>query len=408
MKNTKEEIKNVLIDNAVQDIERIRVKKNESEYDKILDTLIEDLMIIETYRYTIRLTIPKSREWCSDILPHLDENRFIQMIRVNLGVFNFILSKIQNDPVFHGCNSCHQFPIQVQLAVVLFRLGSSGESASIRKIAAIFGIGDGGTIEKITSRVFKAIQRLRSQYIYWPNGEERKMIVASTYNELPYCIGYMDGTEIKLSEAPVVDKESYFSRKKIYSIKAQVICDAKLIIRQVTVGHPGSVHDARIFTACNLSNDPLRYLSPPEWIAADSAYKLTENVITPYKKNSRQVSANVQKTFNYTFSKYRVRVEHCIGLLKERFSSLKELRLRIHTKESNKLACDWFIVCCIIHNLVITEKEDCYMDIADYVMENYEVCELEGRENHECAFQLNENVRAEMKRKAISTLMLAQ
>lgn len=120
-----------------------------------MDTFIEDYLYIEFCRYGIRFGVPKSREWLSDILPSLDENRFTQMLRVNRAVFNFIASKIEDNLLFHGENASLQFPVNVQLAVVLFRLGSTGESASIRKIAAVFGIGDGGTIDKITCRVFR-------------------------------------------------------------------------------------------------------------------------------------------------------------------------------------------------------------------------------------------------------------
>lgn len=41
-------------------------------------------------------------------------------------------------------------------------------------------------------------------------------------HELPFCIGYLDSTEIKLAEAPVKNQEAYFSRKYQYSIKLQV------------------------------------------------------------------------------------------------------------------------------------------------------------------------------------------
>lgn len=63
---------------------------------------------------------------------------------------------------------------------------------------------------------------LRKEYLHWPGVEERKQLVTHAFNELPYCIGYVDGTELKLAEAPVCDRDSYYSRKKIFSIKAQV------------------------------------------------------------------------------------------------------------------------------------------------------------------------------------------
>lgn len=123
--------------------------------DIVIDTLIEDLLVVEIHRYGIRTKVPKSRNWIANVLPSLDDNRFTQMLRINREIFVYILSMIEKDPVFHGENSQLQLPVEIQLAIVLFRLGSSGEAASVRKMAAIFGVGDGGTFDKILHRVFK-------------------------------------------------------------------------------------------------------------------------------------------------------------------------------------------------------------------------------------------------------------
>jgi hypothetical protein len=33
--------------------------------------------------------------------------------------------------------------------------------------------------------------------------------------ELPGCIGWMDGTDIKLAEAPILDRDSYYDKDKV-------------------------------------------------------------------------------------------------------------------------------------------------------------------------------------------------
>lgn len=53
------------------------------------------------------------------------------------------------------------------------------------------------------------------------------------------------------------------------------------------------------------------------------------------------------------FSKFRVRIEHCFGRLKERFPSLKEMRIRMNSNESIEYICKWVTVCCIIHNMAL-------------------------------------------------------
>lgn len=79
-----------------------------------------------------------------------------------------------------------------------------------------------------------------------------------------------------------------------------------------------------------------------EYILGDSAYKLTSTVISPFRMNSRGQVTNsaATKTFNKRLSKYRIRVENTIDVFKERFESLKDLRVSIKDSESSQLACD--------------------------------------------------------------------
>lgn len=361
----------------------------------MFDNLYEDIYIVLTYRCGVRSILPKSTVWHEDILTQLDEDRFKMMMRVNRQQFSYLVQIISNDIEFNKSHSCEQLSLALQLAIVLYRLGSSGESGSIRKIASSFGIGDGGTIYKITNRVFSVFLRLKCKYISWPSKEERLNIVSETFHELPYCIGYVDGTEIKLSETPVTNGVQYFSRKHIYSMKLQITCDYRLQIRHLVTGYPGSVHDARMFSNCALSTASENYFASQQWIAADSAYSLSGTVITPYRNNSRFMTPAKRKSFNLRHSKYRVRAEHCIGLLKERFGSLKELRIRIQNEKSHIMCSKWITVCCIIHNILLSSSGNhCEVDTNE--------CSCHDDDNEE-----NDLVdkKFEIKRQALYSLM---
>lgn len=298
-------------------------------------------------RQGIRNPVPKSTHWRENILPLLDEGRFRHMLRVDRNQFNCLLSIIENDEIFSSAHSSKQLQVETQLAITLYRLGSTGESATFRKTAALFGVGDGGTLDKITNRVFNAFLHKLPEYIQWFTIEERKDLVAETLHELPYCIGYIDGSEVKLAEMPVINHEVYFSRKHIYSVKMQIVCDKNLKIRDVVVGSPGSYHDAKIWKNCNLFRCKENYFSEQEWLAGDSAYPLSDILITPYRRTN----------FNKRLSKYRVRAEQCFGLLKEMFGSLKELRIRIKDDKSQKFCCKWILVCCMLHNILLNGTE---------------------------------------------------
>ncbi|XP_046807324.1 protein ANTAGONIST OF LIKE HETEROCHROMATIN PROTEIN 1-like isoform X2 [Lucilia cuprina] len=306
-----------------------------------------NMLYLSVNRRSVHLGLPKSTAWNNKVPNYFDDNRFNRLLPSE---FAYILDLIEDDDVFNTKWRKTQFPIELQLKIVLFRLGDGG---SVRKVASIFGIGDGGTIQKITKRVFKAILKLKNKFLYWPSETERMAIILKTQQELPGCIGYIDGSEIKLAEAPHKNHELYFSRKTQYAIKVQAVCDYKLSIRQVTIGYPGSVHDAKIFLHSPLAKHPERYFSSSQWLSGDSAYPLKNFLITPFKRNSSEHTLEEREKFNKYFSKYRVRIENCFGLLKEKFGSLKELKFRMLGEENKKECNDWIMVCCILHNIVI-------------------------------------------------------
>jgi hypothetical protein len=125
-------------------------------------------------------------------------------------------------------------------------------------------------------------------------------------------------------------------------------------IRNIVVGYPASVHDARIFANCKLAQQPNDFFTDSQWLAADSAYRLNEFTITPFRRNS---SNENKYAFNKYFSGYRVRIENCFGMLKEKFSSLKELRIRVKDKKSHQFACKWITSCCILYNIILPYLE---------------------------------------------------
>lgn len=369
--------------------------------------MCENLGIVAACRYAVpRLPVPKSTEWISLVLPNISEDRFKMLLRMERTTFHALLSRIQPKACFNPAAN-RQHPVAIQLAVTLYRLGASGDGASIGRIAALFGIGDGGTIDIMTRRVFAAISDLEAEYLHWPSRLERGKIIADTFHEMPHCIGYLDGSEVKLAERPSKDPDSYYSRKQIFSIKLQAVCDYQLKIRHLLVGYPGSVHDSRVFTNSSLFLNPSQYFAGEEWIAADSAYKLSKTVITPFRKNSTEPDI-MKNAFNKLHSKYRVRIEHCFGILKERFGSMKELRMRLSDARSSAYACKWVTICCILHNFII----DCNEDISDFDWSPGVANTVDEPYDDEAAEDSRQNLavdfEGELKRRVIYNLMTGQ
>ena len=114
-------------------------------------------------------------------------------------------------------------------------------------------------------------------------------------------------------------KSKLYSNKILYCLQMQVVCDNNRKIRDVFIGYPGSVHDARVFRNSPLSNS-LGEKCQGFYILGDSAYPCLRNLLTPYKDTGNLTI--VQRNFNKKLSHCRVLIEHTIGLLKQRFRQL--------------------------------------------------------------------------------------
>ena len=77
--------------------------------------------------------------------------------------------------------------------------------------------------------------------------------------------------------------------------------------------------------------------------------------------------------FNAQFSSGRVIVEHTLGVLKSRFSSLRGLRTQIRDKGDFKKVNRWICVCLILHNIVLQCRDPDFLEIEDGELEGGEV-----------------------------------
>ena len=76
------------------------------------------------------------------------------------------------------------------------------------------------------------------------HGFERKWNV-------PQCAGAIGGSHIPV-KVPLLNHTDYYNRKGWYSIITQAVIDCDYLFRDVYIGWPGSVHDARVFANSTL------------------------------------------------------------------------------------------------------------------------------------------------------------
>jgi hypothetical protein len=104
----------------------------------------------------------------------------------------------------------------------------------------------------------------------------------------------------------------------------------------------------------DLNKHSERYFKNGEYLLADGGYVLNSRTLIPYKQPEGE-----QLEFNRKISSARIIVEHVMGLLKGRWSSLRGLRVHLHKKEDTEKVNKWIITCLILHNMVTSFNDNC-------------------------------------------------
>lgn len=346
----------------LEDIElklMMMVLDDEDESEEFWE-LVEIADMTEKYRYLIpREPIPKTQA-IRDLLYEFPDSQFRQICRCDKRTFVSILNMISQHPIFHSASRKRQTPTHIQLMIALNRFGCNGNGSSIGAISRFGGMSY-GTVCLCTERVITAILSFRDGIISWPGEEERNRI--SRRHELRFglkgAVGILDGTPIVLSQRPHIDGEVFFNRKCTYCMNVQLICDDTKLIRAYQLGWPGSVYDNTVWSRSHMFRNPQLYFSPNEYLLADNGYALNEFTCTPYKQPAANVEVN--RAFNMTFARARVIIEHVNGLLKNRFSSLRNLRIQVKKRKDFDSINRWIMSCLILHN-ICTRMSDFWDD----------------------------------------------
>lgn len=175
----------------------------------------------------------------------------------------------------------------------------------------------------------------------------------------PGVIGAIDGCHIQIS-APIDNANSYINRKGYSSIVLQGICDNTLKFTDVFIGMCGSVHDARVWQLSDIKNhiegNERRYFNEFYHLLADSAYPLSNKILTPYRDNGHL--NHVQSNYNRKHARTRVIIERAFGLLTGRFRKLKYVYMY-----DTELISLVVLACCVLHNICIDFEDPLHADI---------------------------------------------
>lgn len=154
-----------------------------------------------------------------------DPKRFRLNLRVSPSTFDELLLRIRDDAVFHNRSNNQQYPVEIQLAIALYRFGHDGNGSSVEAIAQWAGVS-AGMVVKATRRVMVAFMRLHDAVIRWVTEDEKEeakeWVDATSCPEWRDGFCMVDGTLIPLFEKPGHHGEAYFDRKSNYSLNIQV------------------------------------------------------------------------------------------------------------------------------------------------------------------------------------------
>ncbi|XP_036395781.1 putative nuclease HARBI1 [Megalops cyprinoides] len=193
--------------------------------------------------------------------------------------------------------------------------------------------------------------------ISWPTGPAVWQIEQVFRNAgFPRTLAAVDACHIRIVKPRNADcPDAYFNSKHFHSVNLTAFTDHSTRFVHINVGHPGSWHDAQVYAQTEvarlLDESPESLLSEGMHLIGDSAYPLSEHLMTPFRDNGHLTRA--QKRYNRRLSAARMVVERAFGFLKSRFRRLRGLHMR--SIKNSGLA---ITACCILHNMCLEAAEE--------------------------------------------------
>ena len=296
-----------------------------------------------------------SQFWEKIVLETFGPVEWIENFRMSRETFGYLCDKLRPSISRQTTKLRRAVSTEKRVAITLWCLATPSE---YRTIAHLFGVGRSTvcTVVQETCRVI--VRTLMNTYIEFPTGDNLKKVINQFEHKwgLPQCSGAIDGSHIPIA-APELNHTDYYNRKGWYSMLVQAIVDADYIFRDICVGWPGSVHDARVFANSKiyeriteenlLANEQTRVFHGcriPVFIVGDSAYPLKTWLMKPFADTGSLTAQ--QKCYNYRLSRARIVVENAFGRLKARWR-----RLLKRNDMSIKNIPNIISACCILHNL---------------------------------------------------------
>ncbi|ETN11176.1 hypothetical protein PPTG_10128 [Phytophthora nicotianae INRA-310] len=308
--------------------------------DSLLSLLVILRQALDRVRYSVdRKNVVRSVAHHA-LLYNLRDDEFRKFIRVSKITFNVLVEMIHQDIVFKAKGDKakkQQRDVALQLAITLEWYGAYGNGNSVAHLVRDYAVGM-GTVPTYVRRVQKALLRHYTTCVSWPSQQQRALSAAfheERFGLTEGVVGFVDGTHVNFSQKPHIQGSLHYSQKCQHSLNVQT----------------------------PIAKHPERYFSGDEYLIGDTGYALSIRLITPYKLPA--AAKDEHAFYNETISSARVINETCIGLLKNRWMSLKEIRTQIKKKADFRHVNNHILACVLLHNLGLALADEWDEDTAD-------------------------------------------
>ncbi|POW19313.1 hypothetical protein PSHT_04876 [Puccinia striiformis] len=264
--------------------------------------------------------------------------------------FFALADALKDHYIFYNNSNNPQAPVEMQLIVALSHLGMCGNGGSPHVLAH-------GICGELHQSVYVGYYRdLGKETCVLAQrsatGDSHETLQGKTvFNG---CIGFVDGTIFPLASAPTKHKEDYWMRKMVYAVNSLIVCNWQQRVIYAVHGWCGSAHNQRVYKN---SLESTTIFLVGRIMLADSAYTLTNTIIPAFKRAPGCPLPPEKQQFNYELSQNRVIVKHTIGMLKNRWQSLKSLSIKILGKKTAERLNTWLCACVVLHNYLLNLRK---------------------------------------------------
>ena len=332
----------------------------DDDLEALMAVVQREIQLVENRRYLYERTqLPTQEKWVH-ILSDTDrfnDGFFLRHFRMERDIFWTFEHLMTHRTAFQTVPTQRaRAPVPLQLLTLLKYMGTEGTDGSYSKIGDFLGISCGSVLNFI-KRSMTACMEIKDSVITWPDEEERLLIGDRMESKFGFskCVGLVDGTLFPLEYKPKSNGEEYYTRKGNYAINGLVFVDDTSRVRLIMAGYPGSVHDNRVWRNSLPNNNKSDFFSADEYLLGDSAFSPSDVMVPAFKKPTKSEMGKYEKFFNNKLAKIRIRTEHAIGLMKNRFPRLRRIRVRIRDRATMAMIVKQIIIGAMLHNLLLSE-----------------------------------------------------